>query len=167
MENTAHTHTKNAGAPVDGPVVRRARVGDLPRLVELMHEHIAYEKSAPRPPGLAERLGPQLFAEDARLWVLLAEDPDGTVVGYAACSAEFAFWDAGYYLHMDCLYLAEDARGHGLGAALMAGVTDLARELGLVQVQWQTPDWNEGAVRFYDRLGATGLPKRRYGLSTD
>ncbi|MFE3559796.1 GNAT family N-acetyltransferase [Streptomyces sp. NPDC059193] len=149
------------------PVVRRARVGDLPRLVELMREHIAYEKSAPRPPDLAERLGPQLFAEDARMWVLLAQTPDGGVAGYAACSAEFSFWDAGHYLHMDCLYLAEEARGHGLGAALVDGVRELARELGLGQVQWQTPDWNEGAIRFYDRLGATGLAKRRYGLSVD
>ncbi|ROQ95153.1 L-amino acid N-acyltransferase YncA [Streptomyces sp. 2132.2] len=147
------------------PVVRPARPEDLPRLVELVHEHIAYEKSAPRPPGLADRLGPQLFADGARLWVLLAEAPDGSVAGYAACSAEFAFWDARHYLHMDCLYLAEEARGHGLGAALMAGVADLARTLGLDQVQWQTPDWNEGAIRFYDRLGAAGAPKRRYSLA--
>ncbi len=147
--------------------VRRARVGDLPRLEELVHEHIAYERSAPRPAGLAALLGPQLFAEDARLWVLLAETPDGTVAGYAACSSEFAFWDARYYLHMDCLYLAEAARGQGLGAALVDGVAGLARELGLDQVQWQTPEWNEGAIRFYDRLGATGHPKLRYSLPVD
>ncbi|MFI1282391.1 GNAT family N-acetyltransferase [Streptomyces sp. NPDC020858] len=147
--------------------IRRARVGDLPRLAELMHEHIAYEKSAPRPSGLAERLGPQLFAEGARLWVLLAETPDGLVAGYAACSAEFSFWDARDYLHMDCLYLAEESRGHGLGAALMDGVTGLARELGLDHVQWQTPVWNEGAIRFYDRLGATGHSKRRYALPVE
>lgn len=147
-------------------VVRPARPEDLPRLVELMHEHIAYEKSAPRPPGLADRLGPQLFAEDARLWALLAETPAGEVAGYAACSAEFSFWDARYYLHMDCLYLAEEARGHGLGAALMDGVAGLARELGLGHVEWQTPDWNEGAIRFYDRLGASRWPKLRYALTT-
>ncbi|MER5933026.1 GNAT family N-acetyltransferase [Streptomyces sp. NPDC002054] len=150
------------------PAVRRARPEDLARLVELIHEHVAYEKSAPRPPGLADRLGRQLFAPeagaDAGLWVLVAEDPDGEVVGYAACSAEFSFWDARHYLHMDCLYLADGARGHGLGAALMAAVADLARELGMDQVQWQTPDWNEGAIRFYDRLGAAGIQKRRYSL---
>ncbi|MFJ9592553.1 GNAT family N-acetyltransferase [Streptomyces virginiae] len=146
------------------PVIRRARVGDLPRLVELIHEHVAYEKSAPRPADLASRLGPRLFAEDSRLWVLLAETSDGVVAGYAACSAEFAFWDARDHLHMDCLYLAAEARGQGLGAALMDGVAELARELGLEQVQWQTPDWNEGAIRFYDRLGAAAHPKLRYAL---
>ncbi|MEV7545362.1 GNAT family N-acetyltransferase [Streptomyces sp. NPDC089915] len=149
-------------APDSPSPVRPVRPQDLPRLVELIHEHVAYERSTPRPADLADRLGPLLFAEDTRLRVLLAETPDGTVAGYAACSEEFAFWDAASYLHMDCLYLTEEARGHGLGAALMAGVADLARERGLGHVQWQTPDWNEGAVRFYDRLGATGRPKRRY-----
>ncbi|MFJ6796756.1 GNAT family N-acetyltransferase [Streptomyces sp. NPDC091268] len=152
-----------AAPPVRTPV-RPARPEDLPRLVELIREHIAYERSASRPAGLADRLGPQLFAEGARMRVLLAESPDGAVAGYAACSAEFSFWDARHYLHMDCLYLAAEARGHGLGAALMEGVAGLARELGLDRVEWQTPDWNEGAIRFYDRLGATGRPKLRYAL---
>ncbi|MET9696588.1 GNAT family N-acetyltransferase [Streptomyces sp. NPDC006529] len=147
------------------PAVRPARPDDLPRVVELIHEHVAYERAAPRPPGLAERLGPLLFPADGlppRLWVLVAEDPAGNTVGYAACSREFAFWDAAHHLHMDCLYLSADARGHGLGAALMAAVARLAAEQGLAQVQWQTPEWNEGAIRFYDRLGAAGAPKRRY-----
>ncbi|MFE9563035.1 GNAT family N-acetyltransferase [Streptomyces sp. NPDC006487] len=149
------------------PVVRPARPEDLPRLVELMREHMVYERSEPRAAGLAERLGAQLFADGARLWVLLAETPRGEIAGYAACSAEFSFWEARHYLHMDCLYLAEEARGHGLGAALMDGVAALARELGLGHVEWQTPDWNEGAIRFYDRLGATGKPKLRYALPVE
>ncbi|MCJ0872932.1 GNAT family N-acetyltransferase [Streptomyces sp. AP-93] len=149
------------------PVVRPARPEDLPRLVELMREHMVYERSAPRPAPLADRLGAQLFADGARLWVLLAETPRGEVAGYAACSAEFSFWEARHYLHMDCLYLAEEARGHGLGAALMDGVAALARELGLGHVEWQTPDWNEGAIRFYDRLGVTGKPKLRYALPVE
>ncbi|QES47589.1 GNAT family N-acetyltransferase [Streptomyces venezuelae] len=178
------SRSRSRSQPQSPSLVRRARPQDLERLVELIHEHVAYEKSAPRPPGLADRLGPQLFgpesgaesgtgaatgAESGRpgLWVLVAEDPDGEVAGYAACSAEFSFWDARHYLHMDCLYLADGARGHGLGAALMDAVTELARELGMDEVQWQTPEWNEGAIRFYDRLGAAGKPKRRYSLDLD
>lgn len=145
-------------------VVRPARPEDLPRIVELIHEHVAYEKSRPRPPGLADRLGPALFGAGARVWVLLAETPSGEVAGYAACSEEFSFWDGRPYLHMDCLYLAEESRGLGLGAALMDAVAAVARERDLGHVEWQTLDWNEGAIRFYDRLGATGRPKRRYSL---
>ncbi|MCB5165591.1 GNAT family N-acetyltransferase [Streptomyces bambusae] len=150
-----------------GRPVRPARPEDLPRLVELIHEHIAYEKSDLRPEGLAERLHPLLFGPDRepRLHVLVAADPSGTLVGYAACATEFAFWDARSHLHMDCLYLAEEARGHGLGADLMTAVTHLARTLGLTEVQWQTPEWNAGAIRFYDRLGAASRPKQRFTLA--
>ncbi|MHC6625627.1 GNAT family N-acetyltransferase [Streptomyces globosus] len=150
--------------PESAPAIRPARPEDLTRLAELVHEHIAYEKSAPRPPDLADRLAPHLFGPEPRAWVLLAEDPSGRVAGYAACTAEFSFWDARHHLHMDCLYLAEESRGHGLGAALLDAVAALARDLDLPEVQWQTPDWNEGARRFYERRGAHGTPKQRYTL---
>ncbi|MFJ7591829.1 hypothetical protein ACIQZO_31565 [Streptomyces sp. NPDC097617] len=39
--------------------------------------------------------------------------------------------------------------------------------LGLDHVEFQTPEWNEGAIGFYDRLGATGGPKLRYSLPVD
>jgi hypothetical protein len=31
-------------------------------------------------------------------------------------------------------------------------------------VQWQTPAWNEGAIRFYDRIGAVSKEKLRFFL---
>ncbi|GAA3391048.1 GNAT family N-acetyltransferase [Streptomyces roseoviridis] len=151
-----------------GAVVRPARPGDLDRVAELAAEHAAYEKAAPPPPDLAARLHRLLFEPAApRLRCLVAELPDGTLAGYATCAPELSTWDAAEYLHMDCLYLTEPARGHGLGPLLMAAVREEARALGLPFVQWQTPTWNEGAIRFYDRLGATAKEKRRYTWPVD
>ncbi|MFI8104954.1 GNAT family N-acetyltransferase [Streptomyces sp. NPDC086023] len=146
------------------PPVRPAVAADLPRIVGLIREHAAYERAEPPAPGLADRLRPLLFGteRDPCLTVLVAEDTDGELLGYAALATEFAFWDGARHLHMDCLYLTEAARGRGLGAALMAAVRDHARSLGLAEVQWQTPEWNTGAIAFYDRLGARSRPKQRY-----
>ena len=47
---------------------------------------------------------------------------------------------------------------------MMAAVQHRAQMLGCEAMQWQTPVWNEGAIRFYDRLGATRLAKQRYTL---
>ncbi|MFI0774554.1 GNAT family N-acetyltransferase [Streptomyces sp. NPDC021212] len=47
----------------------------------------------------------------------------------------------------------------------MDAVTAHARDLGLTEIQWNTPAWNEGAVRFYERLGAQAKEKLRYTLS--
>ncbi|MFF5974353.1 GNAT family N-acetyltransferase [Streptomyces sp. NPDC012769] len=151
-----------------GAVVRHARPEDLDRVAELAAEHAAYEKAAPPPADLAARLHRLLFEPTTpRLRCLVAELPDTTLAGYATCAPELSTWDAAEYLHMDCLYLTESARGHGLGPLLMSAVRTEARALGLTHIQWQTPTWNEGAIRFYDRLGATSKQKRRYTLPVD
>ncbi|MCP2267992.1 Acetyltransferase (GNAT) family protein [Actinokineospora diospyrosa] len=66
---------------------------------------------------------------------------------------------------MDCLYLRPGARGRGVGQLLFEAVREQAKVLGLKEIQWQTPGWNEGAVRFYGRLGATAVEKVRFTLS--
>lgn len=139
------------------PVVRPARPADLPRVAELARLHAEYERAAPPAPDLAERLGTLLSAGSApRLRCLVAETPGGEIVGYATCAPEVSTWDGCAYLHMDCLFLDPGHRGRGLGALLVDAVTAEARALGLTEVRWQTPAWNEGAIRFYGRLGGLG-----------
>ncbi|MFE0509875.1 GNAT family N-acetyltransferase [Streptomyces sp. NPDC058964] len=147
------------------PTVRHAERADLPRVAELAVQHAEYERAAPPVPDLAARLAALLFdTPSPRLRCLVAEDPGGAVVGYATCAPELSTWEGRDYLLMDCLFLAPGHRGLGLGALLVDAVTAEARALGLDEVQWQTPAWNEGAVRFYDRLGARSLQKLRYSL---
>ncbi|WP_336605889.1 GNAT family N-acetyltransferase [Streptomyces sp. BA2] len=147
----------------EAPRVRHARPVDLPRVVELVAEHAAYEKGAPPAPGLEQRLGALLFGvPDPRLRCLVAELPGGEVVGYATCAPEISTWDGAEYLHMDCLFLRDGHRGLGLGERLTDAVAAEARALGLTEVQWQTPAWNEGAIRFYGRIGAEAKEKLRF-----
>ncbi|MFF9015760.1 GNAT family N-acetyltransferase [Streptomyces sp. NPDC014870] len=149
--------------------VRHARREDLDRVAELAAEHAAYEKAAPPAPGLAARLEALLFdaPQRPRLRCLVAELPDGRLVGYATCAPELSTWDGAEYLHMDCLYLSATERGLGLGPLFIAALREEARALGLTEIQWQTPTWNEGAIRFYDRLGATSKQKLRYSLAVE
>ncbi|GAA3013089.1 GNAT family N-acetyltransferase [Actinokineospora diospyrosa] len=144
--------------------VRVVGVADLDVVVELIAEHAEYERAAPPAAGLGERLGGLLFGPLARLRCFVAETDQG-VVGYATCVAEVSTWDGGEYLHMDCLYLRPGARGRGVGQLLFEAVREQAKVLGLKEIQWQTPGWNEGAVRFYGRLGATAVEKVRFTLS--
>ncbi|WP_328504488.1 GNAT family N-acetyltransferase [Streptomyces sp. NBC_00457] len=145
--------------------VRPAEPADLPRVAELAAQHAAYERATPPAPDLAARLAGLLFGTPApRLRCLVAELPGGELVGYATCAPEISTWEGSEYLHMDCLFLAPGHRGLGLGPLLMDAVVDEARQLGITEVQWQTPAWNEGAVRFYDRLGARAKEKLRYTL---
>ncbi|WP_441247435.1 N-acetyltransferase family protein [Kitasatospora sp. McL0602] len=152
--------------PTGAALVRHARREDLARVAELAAEHAAYERAAPPVPDLAARLAALLFdAPEPRLRCLVAELPGGEVVGYATAAPELSTWEGREYLHMDCLFLRDGTRGLGLGAQLVAAVAAEARVLGLAEVQWQTPEWNEGAVRFYGRLGAVAKAKLRFSLT--
>ena len=144
----------------NGPVVRHALAADLPHVAELAAEHAAYEKAALPAKDLAERLADTLFGRPQPLLLcLVAELPGGELAGYATCAPEFATWQGRRYLHLDCLFLRAEHRGQGLGALLFEAILAEAGALGLEEVQWNTPAWNAGAIRFYDRLGATGVEK--------
>jgi uncharacterized protein YneR len=41
---------------------------------------------------------------------------------------------------------------------------EIAKEKGCVNVQWQTPVFNEKAIRFYERIGGKALDKKRFSI---
>lgn len=57
-------------------------------------------------------------------------------------------------LFLDDLFTAPDVRGHGVGRALIEGLTAIARERGAVKVRWMTAPDNLTAQRLYDDMAS-------------
>ncbi len=146
--------------------IRKAVPADIADIVKLCAEHAEYERAAYSPEGKEERLSQMLFSDHAGLHCLIAEN-DGNTIGYATYSFEYSTWDASRYAHMDCLYLRPDARGYGVGEALVKMIARAASENSCSIIQWQTPAFNERAIKFYRRIGATDKEKLRFYLQTD
>lgn len=145
--------------------MRALERGDLGGLVELCREHARYERASWSDHEREQKLEALFLGSgSARCWVVEAPDE---LAGFASANLELSTWDAGHYLHLDCLYLRAAYRGEGLGQALMEHVARAALELGAVNLQWQTPVWNDGAARFYERLGAGAAEKLRFTLSPE
>ena len=140
-----------------------ARPDDLEALQLLIREHALFERAAAPDGELVRRLESLLFSPAPRLHAIVAEG-DGGLAGYATASLEVSTWQASEFLHLDCLYLRAGARGAGVGRRILDRVRVLACELGASEVQWQTPGWNDDAVRFYEREGAVGRDKKRFTL---
>lgn len=136
---------------------------DLAELVELCAEHAAFEQAPYSREGRTQGLEELLFGEPPRLYGWVVEAPL-SLVGYATVALEASTFDAALYLHMDCLFLRPAARNGGLGRRLMQAIARHALELGVGVVQWQTPEFNVDAMRFYRRAGATAKHKVRFFL---
>lgn len=143
-------------------LIRAATPDDAADLAQLCRAHAAYEGLPYQTEGHALRLGAALEDGRVQAWLLMQ---DGQAAGYAAATLDFSTLSARPFLHLDCLYVDDALRGQGWGSALMATVRRHAGTKGCAELQWQTPAWNEGAIRFYDRSGAMCTLKQRYVLA--
>lgn len=133
--------------------VRLAAREDGPRIIELDRELARFEKLQPPDDAEAERLLSWIF-DDRKLEALVAER-EGRIEGIAL------FWEglgssfrARPFLYLEDLLVSEAARSHGVGEALMAALAREGVARGAMRIDWAVLDWNEGALRFYRRLGA-------------
>ena len=143
--------------------IRKAKPSDIKSVIRLCELHANFEKSEYDKTGKEEKLTKYLFQENPVLNCLVAEEND-KILGYATATKEFSTWDADFFLHMDCLYITEQARGKKLGYKFISKIKELAKELGCSHVQWQTPTDNLGAISFYKKCGATSKEKIRFFL---
>ncbi|MCA0418805.1 MAG: GNAT family N-acetyltransferase, partial [Proteobacteria bacterium] len=58
------------------------------------------------------------------------------------------------------IYVADAARGAGLGRKLMAALAELALERGHRRVDWTADADDAALLRFYESLGAAAYPKK-------
>jgi GNAT superfamily N-acetyltransferase len=72
-----------------------------------------------------------------------------------------------FLLYIKELFVAEAARGHGAGKALMQRAALEARNAGCSGVKWTVANWNDAGKGFYESLGARANPVWvEYGLDS-
>lgn len=86
--------------------------------------------------------------------LLLGARSGGRLVGYACLYWHFSSLEATESVLMNDLYVVEDARGQGVGRALIEATAEVARERGVPFVEWSTAPDNHAAQRLYDTTGA-------------
>ena len=82
-------------------------------------------------------------------------------VAFALFFTNFSTFLAQPGLYLEDLYVKPSHRGGGIGEAMLARLGKLAVDRGYGRFEWSVLDWNEHAIRFYERMGATLLPEWR------
>ncbi len=85
------------------------------------------------------------------MW-LLGAYVEGKLKGIVHYLYHRSCWTVGDYCYLQDLFVAEDARQHGLGRALIEAVYAKARADGASRVHWLTHETNATARALYDTL---------------
>jgi GNAT superfamily N-acetyltransferase len=86
--------------------------------------------------------------------LLLGARGGGELIGYACLYWHFSSLSARETVLMNDLYVAAEARGGGVGRALIEASAEVARERGAAHLEWATAPSNLTAQRLYDSTGA-------------
>ena len=139
-----------------GFAIREATPKDAPVILSLIKELADYERLSPEVVADEETLGRSLFGERRVAEVLLGHF-EGRPVGFALFFHNFSTFLGRPGISLEDLYVKRDDRGKGFGRALLIHVARIAKERDCGRLEWSVLDWNEPAIRFYERLGAVPM----------
>ncbi|NOW48918.1 GNAT superfamily N-acetyltransferase [Novosphingobium sp. SG751A] len=126
--------------------IREAGPDDCVGLLGLIAAHAAFEHGeATITQGDLDAI---LRASPPDIGILVAIN-QAMLVGYAAMTLDFSLWRGHRWAHLDSLFVHEEHRGRSIGRQLLAAAKSAAGALGADRIEWQTPIWNEPAIRFY------------------
>lgn len=137
--------------PDQNVVIRPATATDLPGIHRLVGELAKFEREAAAFVATIETYREE-FA-DGTFSGHVAE-ADGQLIGMTLYYRAFSTWK-GKMLYLEDFVVRDEWRGRGIGHRLFEAFKEEAARRACVMIKWQVLDWNDPAVEFYERQGAT------------
>jgi GNAT superfamily N-acetyltransferase len=136
--------------------IRPARREDVPLILTFIKELAAYEKLAHEVTATEAGLRETLFGVDPTAEVVIAE-ADGAPVGFALFFHNYSTFLGQAGIYLEDLFVRPEARGKGIGRALLQHLAATALARGCGRLEWWVLDWNTDAIGFYKSLGALAM----------
>ena len=133
--------------------IRAATRDDLDLIHRFICDLAEYERLRHEVRADVEALGLHLFGPHPMAEVLIGEI-DGAPRGFALFFHNFSTFEGKPGLYLEDLFVVPEARGSGLGKALLSHLAGIAIDRGCARFEWSVLDWNEPAIAFYRAIGA-------------
>jgi GNAT superfamily N-acetyltransferase len=127
--------------------IRPATLTDIPAIHALMFELAVYEKS---PESVATTIEEYQTDFEAGRFESMVAEIDGQVVGMTLFFMTYSSWK-GKMLYLDDFVVTQTARRWGVGQLLYDAFLEEGKKRGCRLVKWQVLDWNEPAIKFYEK----------------
>ena len=136
--------------------IREAERRDAGLSLEFIKALAVYEKLEAEVTATRADIEGRLFCDGAKVHCLIAED-DGTPCGFALYFFNFSTFLGRHGIYLEDLFVNEDARGSGVGTALLSALAARAVGAGCGRLEWSVLDWNAPSIGFYKSLGAQAM----------
>ena len=146
--------------------IRQAVVNDTPQIFNLIKALAEYEKLTDRVTGTVEQLQSHLFGERIYAEAIVVEK-DNQMIGFALFISNYSTFLTKPGIYLEDLFVLAEHRRQGIGTAILSYLGQLAIKRGAGRLEWSVLDWNESAIAFYQKMGATVLPDWRICRVTD
>ena len=133
--------------------IRPGNAKDLPEVVKMIKELADYEESLDQVQITEEILEKDGFGTHPYFWLLIAEK-NGEIAGLAFYFIRYSTWK-GKTLYLEDFIVKNEYRRQGIGTLIFEELQNIVREEELSGIVWQVLDWNDLAINFYKKLGAT------------
>lgn len=130
---------------------RQATAADLGEVYGLVRELAIYEHALE---SLTFDLEGYYRCFDEGVFEAIVATTEGKIVGACVYYLTFSTWK-GKMLYLEDFVVTQSYRKEGIGQKLWDAYIAKARELDCALVKWQVLDWNQPAIQFYLKNGAT------------
>lgn len=136
--------------------MRRAEAADVPLILDFIQDLATYERLRESCVATEEKLRATLFSDHPAAEVIIA-GIDGKPVGFALFFHNYSTFLAQRGIYLEDLFVKPEARGKGVGFALLCALARIAVQRECGRLEWAVLDWNQLAIDFYKRIGAKPL----------
>ncbi|WP_339924888.1 GNAT family N-acetyltransferase [uncultured Cyclobacterium sp.] len=135
--------------------VRKGKKEDLPAILELIKELALYEKAPDEVTNTLEMMEKDGFGPEPVFgFFVVQKGEEKTIIGTAIYYFRYSTWK-GKRLYLEDYIITEKERGKGAGKLLFERVLAKSLEDDCTGMMWQVLDWNEPAINFYKKYGAS------------
>lgn len=140
----------------EGLTIREGVESDTPVIFDFIRKLAEYERLLHAVVATEEAVRETMFGQRRYAEALLAEW-EGRPAGMALFFHTYSTFRARPGIWLEDLFVEPVFRGRGIGKALLVRLAGVAVDRGCARVDWNVLNWNEPAIGFYRRIGATPL----------
>jgi GNAT superfamily N-acetyltransferase len=133
--------------------IRPATKKDMQAIFDMIKGLAIYERAENQVVTDSDDLIRDGFGENPAFQAILGQNEDGFIGGFALFYPIYSTWD-GRAIYLEDLFVKDECRGSGLGAALFEATQRAGVKMGAKIMRWQVLDWNEPAIEFYKKAKA-------------